>query len=164
MHVAQLGDGRSHHAGQPVANLPDFVVRPGEQAILQLAQRERGDRCEGLEIDVVIDPHHAVDAPAIVGQRMLVEMLERLFREGRSSRLAHIFAVGRQSRLPIAGLAVVGRPQQPLEAGERHLAFEDPRRVNLVRLGIGHADFVERRQFAHAVTIPFNSACNQFIP
>ena len=84
--VAQLGQGRGHHARQGPADALDLAAGRRQQAVLQLAQRQRGNRREDLAVDVVIDAHHAVDAPLVVGQGTLVEVLRASVPRGRCAR------------------------------------------------------------------------------
>ena len=132
---------------RPMRSTSPFDAR--KQAILQVTHRQRSDRREDVEIDVVVDAHHAVDAAPVVGQRVLVEVLERQFRESTAGRLPNVFALCGQSRRAIAGFAVVGRAKQPLESGEADFAIEQLRGVGPVGLRRRHSDFVQGNQFAH---------------
>ncbi len=151
--VAQLAEGRGHHAGERRADAPDLAALGAEQAILQLAQREIGDGREARMIDGVVDPHHLVDLPSSV-VRAIVEVLERERGQDRSSRLALALVRGREARVPLTGLAVVGGAEQALEPEERDLLAEGVNRVELVRPWGGHPDSGQGLELLHFASSP----------
>ncbi|MFO0966923.1 MAG: hypothetical protein U0793_15220 [Gemmataceae bacterium] len=48
-----------------------------EEMVFEFAKRHLGDGSERLKVDGIVDAHDAVDVTAVVGERTVVEVLER---------------------------------------------------------------------------------------
>ncbi len=123
VHVAQLRQRRRHHAGECAADSRDFVAGSLQQAILEFAQRQRGDRCKNVAVDVVTDAHHAVDASLVVRERAFVEMLERQIGEDAAGRFPHVIRRRGKSGLAIARFAVVGCTEECFQPSKTQVAI-----------------------------------------
>ena len=103
------------------------------------------------QVDVVVDAHDGIDPAVVVGQRMVVEMLQRQLAEDRAGRFALGLVRGGQAGVAVAGLAAVGRAEQRLQPLERERRGRASGRVGFVG-AVRHGDFLEGRQRLHGDT------------
>ena len=150
--VHELREGGGLHAGQPAADTRDLLAVAAQQAVLELAQGEVRDLFVRVGVDLVVDAHHGVDAPLVVGQRAFVEVADGELGEDRAGRLARHLVLGVEARQAVARLAGVGRAQQRLQAGEAEVAIEQAELVVLVCPRLGHRDLGQGRQLVHRVS------------
>ena len=120
-----------------------------QQMVLELAERHDGDGGEGVAVDGIIDAHHRVDPAVVIGQRMVVEMLQRQVGQDGAGGFALRLAGGRQAGIAVAGLAEVGRSQQLFQPREGNGLIEWPDGVMLVWPRLRHGNRRKRSKFAH---------------
>ena len=149
MHVAQLRYRRGHHTGQGPADVLNLLRGSSQQEILELSQRQMGDACQRLAIDVVIDPHHRIDLALVIGERMIVQMLQGQTGQNRPGRLALRLVGGGEASMPVAGLAAVGRPEQALEAKEHVVVFEEAAPISMIGWHGRHKNVGQRCERFH---------------
>src|SRR5262249_62051122 len=98
---------------------------------------------------VVIDAHHGIDAPLVIGERMIVKVFERQIGEDGAGGLAVGLTRCGEAGVTVAGLAEICGAEQGFQAAEAGDAVEDARRIDAVGLRRGDWNLVEWSERTH---------------